>query len=70
MNLIILEFFIGVMLKIDWESGDFFGVWKKFKEYIEFMFNGLLKEKLEKEKCNYFMIWVKKKVRMFIIFGI
>lgn len=52
-----MESFIGATPK----SGALPGVWKKFKAYAEFLFNGPLKEKSEKEKCNYLMIWVKKK---------
>lgn len=63
MNLIILESLIGVTPKIDWESGDLPGAWKKFIEHTEFMFNGSLKEKSEEEKWNYLMIWVEEKGR-------
>lgn len=52
-----MESFIGATPK----SGALPGVWRKFKAYAEFLFNGPLKEKSEKEKCNYLMIWVKKK---------
>lgn len=54
-----MESFIGATPK----SGALPGVWKKFKAYAEFLFNGPLKEKSEKEKCNHLMIWVKKKGR-------
>lgn len=60
-----MESFIGATPK----SGALPGVWKKFKAYAEFLFNGPLKEKSEKEKCNYLMIWVKKKTGMSIIPG-
>lgn len=60
-----MESFIGATPK----SGALPGVWKKFKAYAEFLFNGPLKEKSEKEKCNYLMIWVKKKAGMSIIPG-
>lgn len=52
-----MESFIGATPK----SGALPGVWKKFKAYAEFLFNGPLKEKSEKEKCNHLMIWVKKR---------
>lgn len=52
-----MESFIGATPK----SGALPWVWKKFKAYAEFLFNGPLKEKSEKEKCNYLMIWVKKR---------
>lgn len=60
-----MESFIGATPK----SGALPWVWKKFKAYAEFLFNGPLKEKSEKEKCNYLMIWVKKKAGMSIIPG-
>lgn len=50
MNSIILESLIGATPKIDWESGDLPGAWKKFKEHTEFMFNGSLKGKSEEER--------------------
>ena len=58
-----MESLIGATPKIDWESGDLPGTWKKFKSHTEFMFNGSLKEKTEEEKCSYLMIWVGEKGR-------
>ena len=58
-----MESLIGATPKIDWESGDLPGTWKKFKSHTEFMFNGPLKEKTEEEKCSYLMIWVGEKGR-------
>lgn len=40
-----MESLIGATPKTDWKSGALPGVWKKFKAYAEFLFNGPLKEK-------------------------
>ncbi|XP_048751787.2 uncharacterized protein K02A2.6-like [Ostrea edulis] len=58
-----MESLTGATPKVDWESGDLPGTWKKFKAHTEFMFNGPLKDKTEEEKCSYLMIWVGEKGR-------
>ena len=46
-----------------WSSGDLPSAWKAFKQHCDFTFGGPLKQKSEKVKCNYLMLWVGDKGR-------
>lgn len=56
-----MDSFMGLSLMMNWESNDLEGLWKLFKQYVEFVFIGLLKLKIEFEKCVFLMIWVGDK---------
>ena len=44
--------------RMDWESGNIPEAWKKFKQHLQLMFKGPLKEKSEEEKWAYLLLWV------------
>lgn len=56
-----MDSLMGLSLMMNWESNDLEGLWKLFKQYVEFVFIGLLKLKIEVEKCVFLMIWVGDK---------
>ena len=45
--------------KMDWTSKYLPTAWRAFRQHCEFTFGGPLKRKIEEEKCNYLMIWVR-----------
>ena len=49
--------------KMDWESTNLIDAWKKFKQHVELILNGPLKEKEELTKINYLLIWIGDKGR-------
>ena len=49
--------------KMDCESEDLPGAWKKFHQHVEFVFKGPLSNKTEEQQCNYLMLWVGEKGR-------
>ena len=48
--------------RMNWESGNLVKTWRRFKQHVELMFSGPLREKSEAEKCSY-LIWVGEKGR-------
>ena len=58
-----MESLVGNTPSMNWDSHDLEGQWKSFKQHVEFMFKGPLKEKSEEAKCSYLMIWVGEKGR-------
>ena len=48
---------------MDWESTNLIDAWKKFKQHVELILNGPLKEKEELTKINYLLIWIGDKGR-------
>lgn len=49
--------------RINWDSLDLPGEWKKFRQHAELMFSGPLKKKGEDEKCSYLLLWSGEKGR-------
>ncbi|KAK0141090.1 hypothetical protein N1851_021892 [Merluccius polli] len=49
--------------KINWESQNLPGEWKKFKQHVELMFSGPFRSKNQAEKCSYLLLWVGEKGR-------
>ncbi|KAJ8351148.1 hypothetical protein SKAU_G00226240 [Synaphobranchus kaupii] len=49
--------------KIDWDSPNLPGEWKKFKQHVQLMFSGPLTGKGEEEKCSYLLLWIGEKGR-------
>ena len=47
--------------KMDWEPTNFIDAWKKFKQHVELILIGPLKEKEELTKINYLLIWIGDK---------
>lgn len=49
--------------KINWDSPNLPGEWKKFKQHVQLMFSGPLRSKNQAEKCSYLLLWVGEKGR-------
>ena len=49
--------------RMNWESGNLVETWRRFKQHVERMFSGPLREKSEAEKFSYLLIWVGEKGR-------
>ncbi len=49
--------------KINWESPNVPGEWKKLRQHVELMFTGPLWSKNQAEKCSYLLLWVGEKGR-------
>ena len=49
--------------QMDWKSVNLPDRWKRFKQHVQLMFSGLLKNKSEAEWCSYLLIWVGEKGR-------
>ncbi|MCG8047832.1 MAG: hypothetical protein JAY66_19445, partial [Candidatus Thiodiazotropha taylori] len=48
---------------MDWESGNLPEAWKAFKQHVELVFNGPMKDKPEDVKVTYLLLWVGEKGR-------
>ncbi|KAG1651845.1 hypothetical protein GQR58_026725 [Nymphon striatum] len=44
--------------KMDWEASNLPEEFRKFKQHVELIVNGPLKDKEEGVKCTYFMLWI------------
>ena len=55
--------------KMDWESTNLIDAWKKFKQHVELILNGPLKEKEEMTKINYLLIWIGDKGRDVLVYN-
>uniref|UniRef100_A0A674EBM2 Gypsy retrotransposon integrase-like protein 1 n=1 Tax=Salmo trutta TaxID=8032 RepID=A0A674EBM2_SALTR len=49
--------------RMDWESTNLPDAWRKYKQHVELMFTGPLKERGEEEKCSYLLLWIGEKGR-------
>ena len=49
--------------RMDWESGNLPEAWKAFKQHVELVFEGPIKEKPEEVKVTYLLLWVGEKGR-------
>lgn len=49
--------------KINWDSSNLPGEWKKFRQHVQLMFTGPLRSKNQAEKCSYLLLWVGEKGR-------
>lgn len=48
-------------LWMDWNSANLPEAWRWFKQQVELMFSGPLREKHEPEKCSYLLLWIGDK---------
>ena len=46
---------------MDWESTNLPDAWRKFKQHVELMFTGPLKDRGEEDKCSYLLLWIGEK---------
>lgn len=51
------------MPQMDWDCSNLPQAWKKFRQHVELMFSGPLREKTEPEKCSYLLLWIGEKGR-------
>ena len=49
--------------KINWDSPNLPGEWKRFRQHVDLMFSGPLSSKKEEERCSYLLLWIGEKGR-------
>ena len=49
--------------KIDWDSSNLPDAWRRFKQHVELMFSGPLKDRSEEQKCSFLLLWIGDKGR-------
>ncbi|KAK7933266.1 hypothetical protein WMY93_004162 [Mugilogobius chulae] len=48
---------------MDWDSSNLPDAWRRFKQHVELMFSGPLKERSEEQKCSFLLLWIGDKGR-------
>lgn len=49
--------------RMDWDSSNLPDAWRRFKQHVELMFSGPLKDKSEEQKCSFLLLWIGDKGR-------
>lgn len=47
--------------RMDWDSSNLPDAWRRFKQHVELMFSGPLKDKSEEQKCSFLLLWLGDK---------